>query len=405
MHTAALAGLIALLAVTYWRPLRRVRRGLGASYLLASGYAFVLVGLVAGAGLDVTGQVRVGHGLAPLITFAAAWVGFSAGSRFERRVLRTVPLQAYLRALVPAAVAAVVVGAASAGVLVFAGAPAVQTAAAALCLAAVAASTGPTLAAVVRGHRAGRQRRVAAMLRMAEFSAGVADGLVIVLVLFGFAVFHPGADAVASSTLLLASVAGSVALGAALWGFLGGSAADDERLLFGLAVLAMVAGLAAWLGVAPAALAAVAAIVMVNLPGPATANFARVMRRVERPAVVILMAAAGLALASAWSWLTLWLAALLVLVRLATRLVSAGPVREAIGGAPALATPAGWTLCLTQNGILGLVIALGFYQVWPDGIGGAVLAATAIAGLVNELLAPSLLLAVVRRMQNQEQEP
>lgn len=406
MTTAAIAALVALLALSFWRPLRRMRRVLGPAHMVATGHAFLVLGVLLGLPSGATYDSHVVRGLAPIIAFAAGWVGFAAGSRFEWRVLATVPPRAFARALAPAVAAFVAVAAASAAVLVVAGAPRAQAAAGALCLGAVAASAGPMLAAMLRTRGARRSADATAMLRMVEFSAGIADAVVVVAALVAFAVFRPGtADGGEAALVLVLSVTGGAVLGGALWLFLGGRASDDERLLLGLGMLAMVAGLGGWLDVAPAAVAAVAGIVLANLPGERAAVLFAAVRRVERPVVVILMATIGFYIAGPVTWHLVWLIAAMTLVRAGARALAGGGRGRSLAGAPSLATPAGWTLGLTPQGILGLVVALAFFHVWHDDIARTVLAAAAIAGLINELIAPFVLLAVLRRIAPERRSP
>lgn len=397
MSTIALAGLVALLALSFWRPLRSVRRALGFSHLIASGYAFVGVGLVAGYALGSSRHHTLVDDLGPIVAFAAGWVGFTVGSRFESRVLRTVPPRAFARALAPAFAAAASVGAAGAVTFIAVGATPTEIIAASLCLAAAAASAGPTLAAVVRTKRVRRSRDAVAMLRMAEFAAGVADALVLALAMVSFAVFQSATAQTGSLVILAAAIGGSAVLGFALWLFLGGRADDDERLLLGLGLLAMTAGFAVWLQMPPAALAALAGAVVANMPHERAAPFLGAVRRVERPVVVILMAASGLYIAQPMSWLVAPLLAAMVVLRLVAKTLAAGSPVRALASAPSLGAPRGWTLALAPQGILGLVVALSFLHVWNDAVGRGVLAAVALGGLLNEGLAPWLLLRAVRR--------
>lgn len=397
MTTAALVGLVVLLAVSFWAPLRNVRRMLGIAHLVASGYAFLVLGGVVGLAAGGESARPLVRDLGPIVAFAAGWVGFASGSRFEYRVLRTVPATAYLRALAPALAAAAAVGAASAALLVLAGAPLPQAIAGALCLAAAAASTGPTLAAVLRTQRARRSRDAAAMLRMIEFSSGISDGLVVILAVLAFALVRTGAEPSPPAVILLVAAGGGGVLGLALWLFLGGRASDDERMLLGLGMLAMIAGFGAWLEVAPAGIAAIAGAAAANLPGGRSEILIRAVRRVERPVVVILMAVIGLYIADARTGYIAALVGVMTAVRLGAKLVAGGPPRAALPGAPNLGAPRGWALGLAPQGILGLVVALGFFQVWRDDVGLAVLGAAAFGGLINEILGPLLLLRVLRR--------
>jgi hypothetical protein len=400
MTTAAVGALILLLALSYWRPLRRVRSALGVSHLLATGHVFLVLGWLLGLVFGLDEDQRLASELGPLVAFAAGWVGFAAGTRFEHRVLAAVPLRGFATALGPGVLAAVLVGGTAAALLLATGIATGEAVAAALCIGAAAASSGPTLAAAARHRRAGRHTTAQPVLRMLEFSSGVTDALVIVLALIAFCLFRPPTtfELVSPVWVLAVALVTSAALGVVTWLFLGGSALDDERLLLGLAMLALIAGLGGWLLVAPAAVAAIAAAVLANLPGSRAAILVAAVQRVERPAVVILMAVIGLHLAGPMSWHVLPLIAAMTLVRLGARaLVGAGP-GSAIRGAPSLSTGRSWPLGLTPQGILGLVIAVSFFHVWQDSLARAVLAAVAAAGLINELIAPTLLLRVLRKV-------
>jgi hypothetical protein len=401
LSTATLAVLVALLAVSFWRPLRRLRGALG-GHLVASGHAFLVLGVAVGIAFGLPREAAFVDNLGPIVALAAGWVGFAAGTRFEGQVLRTVPVHAYARALAPALAAAAAVGAAGVAVLAYAGAPTAQVAGGALCLAAAAASAGPTLAAVLRTRRARRSRDAAAMLRMVEFSAGIADGLVVVLALAAFALVRPYAEPIAPASILALSVGGGAALGIAAWLFLGGDAIDDERLLLGLGALALIAGLGGYLEVSPAAVGAVAGVVLANLPGGRADVLVGAVRRVERPVVVILMAVIGMHIAGGVTRHVVPLVVAMTGLRLGAKALAGGRARDALDGAPSLATPAQWTLGLAPQGILGLVVALSFFHVWRDDLALAVLAAVALGGLINELLGPMLLLRVLRRLSTEE---
>src|SRR5690606_31420984 len=103
---AAVGALILLLALSYWRPLRRVRGALGVSHLVATGHVFLVLGWLLGLVLGIDEDRRLASELGPLVAFAAGWVGFAAGTRFEDRVLAAVPIRGFATALVPGVVAA-----------------------------------------------------------------------------------------------------------------------------------------------------------------------------------------------------------------------------------------------------------------------------------------------------------
>ena len=393
--------ILVAIAVTFWRPLRNVRAALGVGHLLATGHAFLVLGVL--LGLSVAGSpASYAEDLRPIVAFAAGWVGFATGMRFELRVLRTVPLRAFGVAIVPALAAAAVVCVASAFALDAAGAPDSVTFGGALVLAAVSASSGPTLAAIVRARRAGRAVHTRSVLQMIELSAGFGDLVVIVLALLAFTLFRTSAEPVAPAILLALALGGGATLGLVTWLFLGGRASDDERLLLGLAMLAFVAGFAGWLHVSPAAVAAVSAMVLVNLPGQRMALLLRAVRRTERPAVVILMIAIGFHSAGQLHWVLALLVLALTALRLGAKVLAGDLVLGKIPGAPGLVARRRWGYGLVPQGTLALMVALSFYHVWGDVHARSILAAVALASLLNEVIGQWLVLRLVRRLAQRE---
>jgi hypothetical protein len=231
---------------------------------------------------------------------------------------------------------------------------------------------------------------------MIEFSAGVDDIVVVVLAVLAFALFRSEPDSMAPLWFVAISLLGGALLGAITWLFLGGRAGADERMLLGLAMLAFVAGFAGWLHLSPAGVAAVAAVVLVNLPGERMAQLVETVHRVERPAVVILMTVIGFHASGSQSWLVLPMILVLTVVRWAVKRVVgrslAGPIRRA----PGLVASRRWGDGLVPQGTFGLMVCLSFFHVWRDDVSLAVLAAVAGASLLNELAGVWLLLALVR---------
>jgi len=393
-------------ALSFWAPLRRIHRALGLGHLAATGHAYLLLGAVAALLTLGPTQEHLSGDLAPVLGFVAAWVGFAAGMRFDRRVLRPLPARAWIIALAPAVTAAVTVGGASAALLLAADVPPTEALAAALVLAAAAASSGPTLVALLRGRRAGRDPAVRARLAMAELSAGLDDLLVILLATLAFAFLRPPDAPLSPALLTLASLGAGVGLGGVAWLFLGGRASEDERLLLGLGMLLLTAGFATWLALSPASVAALAAITLVNLPGERGQLLFAAIRRVERPAVVILMTILGFDTVGPQPWLTLPLIATLTLLRLAAKHAAGDAVAgPPLPGAPGLHPNRGWALALAPQGALGLVVALSFFGLWHDATARSVLTAIAVAALINELLAPWLLSRALRAPDPSEDHP
>jgi hypothetical protein len=390
----ALAIILVAIAATYWRPLRRVRTALAIDYLLSTGHAFLLLGFALGQMFRDRPE-PVADDLGPVVAFVAGWVGFATGMRFDRRVLRTVPAAAFGAALLPAIGGATVVAGAAGAILLAVHVPFDDAWAAALILGAAAASSGPTLVAVLRRRRAGHSAVARPVLRMLEFSAGVDDLIVILLVLVSFALFRVGADPVAPWWLVAVSVGGGSLLGGVTWLFLGGRASEHERLLLGLAMLAFTAGFAGWLQMSPAAVGALAAIVLVNLPGDRMAQLFVAVRKVERPAVVILMTAIGFHTSGGVTWLFWPLVGSMTVLRGLAKHVS-GEVANVFAPGPGMRTCRGWAWGLTPQGLLGLMVTLSFYHVWQNDLSRTVLAAVAAASLINEVAAPWLVFRLLR---------
>lgn len=409
MSTSIIALAVLAVAITFWRPLRRVRTALRLEYLLSTGHGFLLLGVLLGLAFgnwSASGTLLardITPDIAPIVAFVAGWVGFATGIRFEIRVLRLVPGRAFYVALMPALAAAIVVALASLGVLVAAGMPLTESLAASLVLGAAAASSGPTLAAVLRTRRAGRSPQARGMLRMVELSAGLDDAIVVLLAIVGFALFRSEPEPVYVIALLGLTLGGGGLLGVVTWLFLGGEASDDERLLLGLAMLAFIAGFAGWMLLSPAALAAIAAFVLTNLPGERSARLFQAVRRVERTAMVILMTVVGFHVAGAMSWLFVPLFIAMTAVRLAVKYLVGQQVAGPIPGTQGLSAARGWALGLVSQGNLGIMVALGFFYVWHDELARSVLAAVALASAANELLAPSLVMKALRMSASTQQ--
>jgi len=395
---AGLIGLLlVLLALTFWRPLRRIRGTLDLSHLASTGHAFLLVGYLFGTLVPEESLLAITGDIGPIVAFVGAWVGFAIGMRFDLRVLRTIPTHAFVVAFTPAFGAAVATGVATYGVLALApDFDPSRAIGAALVIGGAAASSGPTLPAVIRSRLPGRRPRARAMLRMIEFSAGIDDVLTIVLAVLAFALFRVRVEAFGPESLLLAAVLGGFLLGFVAWLFLGGQAADDERLLFGLAMLAFIGGYAAWLQLAPASVAALSAMMLVNLPGDRGSLLISAVRRVERPALVILMVVIGMHAAGPLLWTAAPLFVLMTAVRFLAKHWAGQLVAGPVAGPMALSAPRGWALGLISQGNLGLLIALSLYQIQRDDPARTLLAAVAAASIANELIAPSALLQPLR---------
>jgi hypothetical protein len=396
MSTAILVAVaVVAVALALWQRLR-VRTALSFQHLVGTGHAFLLLGALAGLLFEPARADAIVSDMSPLLALAAGWVGFASGMRFELAVLAPVPRRAFVVALVPAVVAAVLVGGSAAAVLLSAGVGTIQALAIAATLGAAAANSGPTLAALLRSRRGGRAATSRPTLRMIELSAGFDDALVIVLALVTFAVLRPTAEPIGAVLLLLFATGGGVLLGLVTWALLGGRADDDERLLLGLGILVFTAGFAGWLLLPPATVTAIAAFVLINLPGARMQLLLRAVRRLERPAVVLLMLMIGFLCAGPLHWVAAPLFGAMTGVRLAGKWWGGELASGTIAGARGLEPTPGWGQGLASQGNLGLIVALSLMSVWGDEIARSALFAAAAASVVNELIAPALLVRVVR---------
>jgi len=249
--------------------------------------------------------------------------------------------------------------------------------------------------AMIRARRPGRSSRARPVLRMIEFSAGIDEIVVVLLAMLAFAMFRTVPEPIAPIWLIAIGIGGGSLLGGVTWLFLGGRATEDERLLLGLGMLAFIAGFAGWLHLSPAGVAAISAMVLVNLPGERMAQLLRAVRRVERPAVVILMTVIGFHLTGGLTWAFLPLLFAMTILRLAVKRWAGNLVQGAVN-TPGLKTSHRWGDGLAPQGSLGLMVTLSFFHVWSNDIARTVLGAVAAASLINELLAPALFLRLLK---------
>lgn len=390
------AAVLAAVALTYWRPLRRVRTALGLDRLLATGHAFFILGYLVGFAFPRPTPLL--SDLRPIVAFVAGWVGFSTGMRFERSVLRTLPARAYLVALLPAIAAVAASFGASLALFLWFGGTLDLAIASAMVVGAAAATSAPSLFAVTRSRRAGRQSFARPVLRMIALSAGLDDAIVVVVAILAFALFAPEPHGAAGAMLAL-GVGGGVLLGWVIWLLLRAPADRGERLLLGLSMLAFCAGFAGWINQSPAGIAAVAAVVLVNLPKRGVGSLVDAVSKIERLAVVVLSTLAGFHISGEPGPLGVALTGVLVVVRLVAKVLAGELVSGSVASSPHLVAAPRWTYGLVPQGTLGLMIALSFFHVWRNDLARQTLAAVAFGGLLNEMLAPWLLLVLLRRLR------
>ncbi len=393
MSTAGLVAILLIAAgIASSKRLGRFRAALGLTHLAATGHVFLVLGYLIGLTLGDAELAAITPGLMPIMAFVTGWIGFSVGMAFRVDVLKLVPLRAYRAALAPGIAAGSVVGGAAFGLMAWLDVPLLQGGAASLILAGAAATSAPTLAAAVRARRGGQVEPTRGTLRMIEFTASLDNLLTVVAAILAFSLLNHTPETLAFLGWAGMSLGAGVVVAVVTWLFLGGNASDNERLLLGLAMLAFAAGLGGWLEVSPAAVGAIAGFVLVNLPGERMELLGRTIRRIERPAVVILMAVVGVYSAGVGGWLLVGAVVLMTVVRAACKFGTGQLVAGPIHGMPGLRAQRDWGLGLIPQGTLGLVVALSLVHVWPDPTAQVVLAGVAIASVINEIAAPRMLL-------------
>ncbi len=211
----------------------------------------------------------------------------------------------------------------------------------------------------------------------ASRAAGVADLDDLPVVAVGVAIIAglAGGDA---TLRLLATVAAGAAVGVAGW-LLFEHASEPERIVFVTGAILLLAGIGAYLGTSPLLSGCVAALVWVRAPGAADRITAADLRTLQHPLVALLLVVAG-ALVQ-WAPLALWLAAFLVVLRLAAKLLVSVLVAPI-----ARVSPAVLATVLLPPGVMGIALSLNAGSLLGDDYRWLVSAVT-VSSVASELLA------------------
>lgn len=345
-------------------PARRAALGLRASP--APSLAFILFGVVIGPALlgilDPAALVR----LDPLVSVALAALGVFVGLGVAAPAQ---PGEWRLLAAALAAVAVTILIVAPAMHLLLAGwaiPMPTDTWIFALVLGVCASASAAT-----RIPGAGPASRVARIVDLDDAPLVVLGAIVVGL---------------ASAGPLLAGLALTVAAGASIglagWLLFERATGEAERAVLVAGAIALLGGVGAYAGTSPLLSGAIAALVWAWTPGHADRLIREDLRKLQHPLVALLLIIAGAAIE--WSDFLLWVAAPLVLLRLAGKLLASALVMR-IGGVPAglVAT------VLLPPGVLGVAVALNVQQV--SGSATLLLSAVVVAAAVSELLSAFVL--------------
>lgn len=156
-------------------------------------------------------------------------------------------------------------------------------------------------------------------------------------------------------------------------------ASHTERGLFVTAAVLMLAGAGAYLGTSPLVSGCTAAVVWSRVPGPADRITAHDLRALQHPLVALILIYAGATVEG--TLVAVWAAALMVVLRLATKLLVSVVVSRLVEVSPSLLASV-----LLQPGVLGVAMALNAWLVLGDGYRWVV-SAVAIATVATEALA------------------
>ncbi|MFN2448014.1 MAG: cation:proton antiporter [Vicinamibacterales bacterium] len=354
--------------------LGRTRAALGLRRLSAPALVCVPLGAIIGpAGLGWVPQTTLGH-LYPVIAVGLAAIGIFVGfgvalaRRDDRRLLVIASLEALITIVVVAAACAWLFASWDLGT-------ASRTALLAIVLGVCASASSASI-----GEPGESPRRHAAM-RIAEL-----DDVLPILVGGIILSFSTGADVAAALTLVALGLAVPVAVALAGWLLFERAHDDAERYVFVIGVVALLGGVAAYLGVSPLLAGMVAGVFWKYSPGRSDAVIRGDLRRIQRPLVVLLLIFAGAA--AEMSYLALWLSGAYVMTRLCAKLLGGWIASRAT---PTL-SPADLGSYLLPPGMMGLGFALSFHLVTFSVTSAAVLTAVALGTLASELIAAVALL-------------
>jgi hypothetical protein len=196
----------------------------------------------------------------------------------------------------------------------------------------------------------------------------LAGGVVVIAALTGEA----------GALRVVATITSGAAIGAAGC-LLFSRASDTERGLFVTAAVLMLAGVGAYLGTSPLVSGCTAAVVWSRVPGPADRITAHDLRTLQHPLVALILIFAGATVEA--TLVALWAAALLVVLRLATKSLVSVFVSRLVEASPSLLAS-----ILLQPGVLGVAMALNAWLLLGDGYRWVV-SAVAIATVATEALA------------------
>lgn len=371
----------------------RARLPLGAQRVYLTGSEFMLVGLCLGELLLGLLDRPTVSGLSPLLDLALGWLGLLFGAQLEYRQITRFPGQ-YITVTLALGGATLLACLPMGLLLGQALGPEQWPWLGALVLAAAAVPTAPAALALVQQELRARQGGAMEVLR---FVAGLDAlvGLVVFGLVFTFPHTHsplgPAQLITVQYLLICLGLGGLMGLVLHLLTRLGCTQAELQ--LFTVGVVALTAGVAAFLKLSPLTVTLVSGVVIANMRGE-RARILLVLLTLEKPLYLVLLIFAGALVRPVPD-----LATVLLLALAYTGLRSAGKIAGGFA-CSRLLRPAGLRLPsslgfgLTSQGGMAVAMVVSFHRGFfdhphLDGMASAVLVIALVSILANELLSPS----------------
>lgn len=291
-----IAGLVGILALAYLAGHRRIQqleRKLLLSEVVAAGFGFVLVGLV--ASLPAVGILSdaVLYEIRPILPIGLGWIGFVVGYRFEASALQGLSRSAVrVAALAIAAPFVLIVGAALILLSRTTGLSGASFLRDALLLgtAGSMAARGSADLLRLRGADDAAVERTRLVLQLEELAA------VLGVLLIG-AYFRPPEATVAwqlpGTAWLFITVGMGVAVGLVVYGIVSVARVEREFIVLLLGSICFTAGTASYLRLSPVAVCFIAGAILANLPGRWKEPARLALGHLERPVYLVFLAIAG----------------------------------------------------------------------------------------------------------------
>ncbi|NMO21129.1 sodium:proton exchanger [Pyxidicoccus fallax] len=348
--------------------------------LAASGFLFLIVGVLLGPSVAGVLSARNLEGMRPVLALGLGTAGVILGLNLEPRLLRLLPRPVYTAALAHAGTAFFFVAPPLVAPLLFTSGLSLKAAvgAAALLGAAASLSSGHFAVLAFRAGRMDRARGLGiALLTMLDDAVGLGV-LALALVVGAASNVGEGLGLVCLAVLL------GILCGALL-AFLTHALKDPAELTtVTLGGVALVGGAAAYLRVS-ALLAGVACGATLALVGGRTVErVARALGRVERPVFLVLVFLVGCGI-HARDWAAWALVPGFVGLRFLGKVLGGKLAQRVLGGALELPPRLGYAL-IAQGG-LALCLVAEYGMLVPGGLSQRVLDVVVVGAVLNELLA------------------